>query len=156
MFKILKGSLDKGIATVSIKSSEVLEISKFKTQIATFTNEINERKNDIGAIVYKMYISGNYDFELLNNICAEIKDKESSIATIYEKIAQLQFDNNRVFGKQQISRCNKCNESNPTNAKFCIACGNALLIDSENKFCSCGTQNTLKAKFCIKCGKALV
>ncbi|MBE3560705.1 MAG: AAA family ATPase [Ktedonobacteraceae bacterium] len=47
-------------------------------------------------------------------------------------------------------RCPNCQTMNPANAKFCLECGNRLVICP-----ACGTINLPVAKFCIECGTAL-
>src|SRR5690348_10549459 len=47
-------------------------------------------------------------------------------------------------------RCPNCQTLNPANAKFCMECGNRLLVCPN-----CGTVNLPNAKFCIECGTAL-
>src|SRR6266487_3239037 len=47
-------------------------------------------------------------------------------------------------------RCPNCQTINPPNAKFCLECGNRLVVCPN-----CGTVNLPVAKFCIECGTAL-
>src|SRR5947209_5592516 len=47
-------------------------------------------------------------------------------------------------------RCPNCQTVNPPNAKFCLECGNRLVVCPN-----CGTVNLPNAKFCIECGTAL-
>src|SRR6266571_803061 len=47
-------------------------------------------------------------------------------------------------------RCPNCQTMNPPNAKFCLECGNRLVVCPN-----CGTINLPMAKFCIECGTAL-
>ena len=47
-------------------------------------------------------------------------------------------------------RCPNCQTLNPINAKYCLECGNRLIICPN-----CGTINLPVAKFCIECGTAL-
>src|SRR6266702_4130744 len=47
-------------------------------------------------------------------------------------------------------RCPNCQTVNPPQAKFCLECGNRLVICPN-----CGTVNVPLAKFCIECGTAL-
>src|SRR5579863_775904 len=47
-------------------------------------------------------------------------------------------------------RCPNCQTINPPNAKFCLECGNRLVVCPN-----CGTVNWPVAKFCIECGTAL-
>src|SRR5437588_7377855 len=47
-------------------------------------------------------------------------------------------------------RCPNCQTINPSQAKFCLECGNRLVVCPN-----CGTVNLPIAKFCIECGTAL-
>ena len=47
-------------------------------------------------------------------------------------------------------RCPNCQTFNPLNAKFCMECGNRLLVCPN-----CQTVNLPRAKFCIECGTVL-
>ena len=47
-------------------------------------------------------------------------------------------------------RCPNCLSENPPTAKFCLECGNRLLVCPH-----CGTVNLPMAKFCIECGSPL-
>ncbi len=47
-------------------------------------------------------------------------------------------------------RCPNCQTLNPINAKFCLECGNRLIVCPN-----CGTVNLPYAKFCIECGTSL-
>jgi hypothetical protein len=47
-------------------------------------------------------------------------------------------------------RCPNCQTINPPNARFCMECGNRLVICPN-----CGTVNLPFAKFCIECGTPL-
>src|SRR5437588_12314223 len=48
-------------------------------------------------------------------------------------------------------RCPNCKTLNPPNAKFCLECGNRLVVCPN-----CGTVNLPVAKFCIECGTPLM
>jgi class 3 adenylate cyclase/tetratricopeptide (TPR) repeat protein len=47
-------------------------------------------------------------------------------------------------------QCPNCQTINPAKAKFCLECGNRLVVCPH-----CGTVNLPVAKFCIECGTAL-
>jgi len=54
--------------------------------------------------------------------------------------------------KEKKILCPKCKNENKSPAKFCIKCGTEL--DAEITFCQhCGSKNHIEAKFCISCGK---
>jgi class 3 adenylate cyclase/tetratricopeptide (TPR) repeat protein len=47
--------------------------------------------------------------------------------------------------------CPHCQTANPDSAKFCMNCGNALVLKCTN----CGTELPPAAKFCMNCGQAI-
>src|SRR6516165_860528 len=47
-------------------------------------------------------------------------------------------------------RCPNCQTENPPSAKFCLECGNRLVVCPN-----CGTINLPMAKFCLECGTKL-
>ena len=49
-------------------------------------------------------------------------------------------------------QCSKCGTDNPTDARFCQKCGNALFVVCKR----CGTENAHGVKFCKSCGTELV
>lgn len=56
----------------------------------------------------------------------------------------------------QTTKCPKCGNSLPANAKFCLECGTKIeaLADNEMICPKCG-QKTPKGKFCMECGQPL-
>jgi DNA-directed RNA polymerase subunit RPC12/RpoP len=51
--------------------------------------------------------------------------------------------------------CSKCGKPLPTNAKFCLDCGQQVIGENEIICPSCGIK-TPKGKFCLDCGASLV
>ncbi|MCL1994744.1 MAG: SPFH domain-containing protein [Defluviitaleaceae bacterium] len=51
--------------------------------------------------------------------------------------------------------CTKCNAPLPTNAKFCLECGQPALSENEVICPSCGIK-TIKGKFCLDCGASMI
>jgi class 3 adenylate cyclase/predicted ATPase len=48
-------------------------------------------------------------------------------------------------------KCTRCQQDNPTQAKFCLECGSALAL----KCAACGTELPAGAKFCLECGQSV-
>lgn len=58
--------------------------------------------------------------------------------------------------QSQTTKCPKCGNSLPVNAKFCLECGTKIEVLAENEMIcpSCG-KKTPKGKFCMECGQPL-
>ena len=52
---------------------------------------------------------------------------------------------------EDVKKCQKCEADNPSEAVFCLKCGNKLEI---TLICpECETENLPEAKFCMECGQ---
>ena len=56
----------------------------------------------------------------------------------------------RIFGERQLA-CSDCGGLNDENTKFCVFCGEKLMIPCKK----CGKENTKKATFCSECGETM-
>jgi hypothetical protein len=52
-------------------------------------------------------------------------------------------------------QCVKCNNNLPSDAKFCLECGQQVIKENEMSCPSCG-KITFKGKFCLECGVPLI
>lgn len=75
------------------------------------------------------------------NTSANHSNKEESSNQITEKISQ-----------NQDIICQECNNVNPSNSKFCLACGSKLQLKCMN----CENKPPEGSKFCNQCGSSLV
>src|SRR5260370_7516268 len=48
-------------------------------------------------------------------------------------------------------RCSRCQQDNPTHARFCLGCGTRLALACG----SCGAELPGGARFCLQCGHAV-
>ena len=65
------------------------------------------------------------------------------------------------FGHEQpIARkitCPRCNSEVPENSKFCLECGEKIVLLAENEMiCPVCGQKTARGKFCMECGASLI
>lgn len=162
MLEKFKQTIDKGVATVSVKSNEFIEITKLKTQNTTLDKEIDLLKKQLGAAYYGQWKAKQVNPEAFEDICSEISAKEETIESNLEKIDALQRENEQILGVQAQGgtvECS-CGKVNSSTAKFCISCGSKLEEKSapaqngsvEMKACICGNMVKKTAKFCSKCG----
>lgn len=151
LFGKIKGSIDKSVATVSVKSNEFVETTKFKTQIATLEKEIEELQKTVGKGYYRKWCNEELDFEEINEVCGVIKAKEKEIENCRQEIENLQNESKKILSAEDGNKCPSCGAVNKENAKFCAGCG-MKLIEDDMTFCQCGAKVKNTAKFCPACG----
>lgn len=166
MLEKVKKTIDRGVATVSVRSNEFIEITKLKTQNSNLEKEMDFMKQQLGAAYFNQWKTDQIEEFSLGDLCKEIKEKEDLVISNLEKIESLQRQNEQILGSQSQNDgilCN-CGKINTSTAKFCISCGNKLeekfqapVIEAvDMKSCICGNMVKKTAKFCSKCGNKFV
>lgn len=132
-FEKLKSSFNRGITTISVKTSSSLEKSKIKTHIESLTREIERDIQLIGEEAYKIWSSEDSNFTVLNERCAAVKSKQDEIARLNEELASIDERDNQILGTTERPEeaapkfiCTNCGAQYETSVKFCRKCGNKM------------------------------
>jgi len=152
MFGKIKGTIDKSVATITVKSGEFVEISKIKTRIQNDEKEIAKLEATLGKAYYHQWIAGVKDEAVLNDIAGEIKAFYDDIDAGNKEIEELQESNNKILNTEEKVECPNCHAENRVGVTFCVACGSRL-VDEDMIVCQCGNKVKKTAKFCAACGK---
>ncbi len=129
-----KSSVNRGITTISVKTSSTLEKSKIKTHIETLSRDI---KNDIalvGDAAYKIWLSGKTDFSELFEKFEAIKNKYQDVEDLNKQLSSIDERDSQILGN---------NVAEQKEIKKTYICTN------------CGTQYEVPVNFCRKCGKKI-
>ena len=132
VFEKFKSSVNKGITTISVKTSSSLEKSKIKTHIGTLTKEVDDEFKAIGAKAYKLWEDGADDYSVLIPEFEAVKAKLEQINSLDVELNSIDDRDNQILG---------------------TATQNAPVDDTPKFFCTnCGQQYSAPFKFCRKCG----
>ena len=71
MFSRIKDSIDRGIVSVSVKSSTYLGVEKLKTKAENVSAEIGNAAAEMGAAVYEQWKAGAVSMEYVENVCGQ-------------------------------------------------------------------------------------
>jgi ribosomal protein L40E len=154
-FEKVKGGIDKGIKTVSSKGKELIETTKLKGEIKDVQNSIQSRFQALGKKVFEMINREALNEDELRAECKEIASLFKKITELEEAIKQVELETLKTrYGADTII-CSKCGSPNKSDAKFCMGCGSAMVIEAtaEGKTClTCNASVKEGAKFCMRCG----
>ena len=140
-FQKVKATWNRGVATISVKTSSSLEKAKIKTHIESINAEIARLIVASGEAAYTIWESGESDFSSLNAQFAAIKEKKEEILRLEADYAAIDDRDNQILGTQASDEavpaapvqaeeerpaCPNCGESYATGAKFCRKCGQKL------------------------------
>ncbi|MDX9871097.1 MAG: zinc-ribbon domain-containing protein [Clostridia bacterium] len=134
-FKKLGETAMNTASTIGSKSANLVETGKLKLAKNQLEGKIDDKKLEIGDLVYAAYKAGSEpDNGLLQNKFNEIEELESQIRDIE---AQLEQPKENVAATADMPDLPQELPAEPSAAKFCSNCGNAL--DGSVKFCpNCG------------------
>jgi hypothetical protein len=95
IFDKIKQGIDKGVTTASVKSRELLDASKVKSQIAESEKQKQNALTELGISVCAMLDAGHVDEEALKTARAaiagfeqQIKDKQEELARVHAEAQQ--------------------------------------------------------------------
>lgn len=123
-FDKLKQGVGRGVSTVSVKSKEILEVSKLKSQIADIQNRKKQGLEKLGNMVYTMHLRNAFDEERL-------RTKSADMVALDEQIKQKENELGEIHAKAQ----------------------EALGKPKPIAICGCGAEIYERTRFCGKCGK---
>jgi len=140
-FSKLKSSLDRGITTISVKTSSSLEKAKVNTHIESLREEIRKLTYSVGETTYSMWASGEIDPAKLETILVAIREKEAEIESLNQELTNIDERAQKIFGSEEPAPAAPATPSAAPAGQ--IVCPN------------CGTIYETAVRFCRKCGQQL-
>lgn len=135
----IKTSWNKGVTTISLKTSLALEKAKINTHIDSVQKEIDSLYFEVGNLSYKIWQDNLNDFSVLNDYFNSISAKLKEQEILRQEIAKIEDQSNRILGENLIS------DNNTDKFEF-----------TDKRVCpNCGIEINANANFCRKCGYKL-
>lgn len=133
-FENLKSAWNRGITTISVKTTSSLEKSKIKTHIDSLTKDIEKDMLAVGEAAYKIWETGTDDFTALYERYEAIRRKQEEIAHLNEELSAIDARDSQILGTTERPEevatpkcvCPGCGAQYETPVKFCRKCGTKL------------------------------
>ena len=119
----MKEKIDKGVATVTIKSNAAIESNKLRAYMKTLSQQIEEKQARTGKLLYQMNKDNNINMELLQEMCGEIGKLEEKYKESQKAIEQLKIEEQEMLGKTVSEHKCVCGVVLKNNEAFCGECG---------------------------------
>ncbi|WP_028895469.1 zinc ribbon domain-containing protein [Syntrophorhabdus aromaticivorans] len=157
IFDKVKQGITKGVATVSVKSKEMLDTTKLKSQIDTLGNKKKDALEELGNIVYTLYLKGTPDEERVKSRCDAIAALDNQMKEIKEELRLIRLQADEALGKPRPVTICSCGNDIYEGTKFCGKCGKKVDLieekDTSGRICpTCNAPLLQDAKFCGECG----
>lgn len=125
-FDRLKEGIDKSVKTVSVKSTEMMDATKVKSQISSFREQKRTVLEELGKIAYDLFCRAE-------TVEPKIKEKCEQIGALDRRIAEKEKELESIHRQAQealsqpppptvVATC-QCGALIREGAKFCAACG---------------------------------
>lgn len=156
-FQKFKSSVNRGITTISVKTSSSLEKSKIKTHIDTINREIQRKISIVGEDAYNIWLGNNEDFSSLYETFEEIKNKYNEIEELKEQLVYIDQRDNEILGTAVKENAPKTEviaaEEPEAAAEENVKVEEQKEEQPKKRFCrNCGTPYEGQVKFCRNCG----
>ncbi|MCR5237645.1 MAG: zinc ribbon domain-containing protein [Lachnospiraceae bacterium] len=122
-------SVNRGFATINVKTANLKEASKLRTAIAGRESEIDALMRVLGETVYVN--RANFQIRMVAEELNEIHKRYMEIEDFKAQIEQLEEEEKNIFGNGRSGPeakifCTKCGAPNQVGGKFCEMCGERL------------------------------
>ena len=123
-------SVNKGFATLNVKTSNFMESSKIRAAITNKETEIGDLMRYIGETVY---LNRNvFSISMVEQQLADIKAKYDEIEDLKRQMSQLEATEKNIIGGAASGAeakifCQQCGAPNSQGGKFCEKCGSPLV-----------------------------
>ena len=145
-FEKLKMSVNRGITTISVKTSASMERSRVLTNIDTLEKENKKDYAVIGEEAYALWESGIEDFSKLYEKFEVIKKRKADIEGLNEQLVLIEEKNKEILGRMDETPAETAPEVTEQQPP----------VNTEKFFCSnCGEAYEMQVKFCRKCGNKM-
>lgn len=143
-FEKLKMSVNRGITTISVKTSASMERSRVLAHIDSLDKENKKDYAVIGEEAYGLWESGTQDFSKLYEKFELIKKRKADIEELNGQLLLIEEKNKEILGRMDDTPVEAVSETaNP-------------VVNQEKFFCSnCGEAYDTQVKFCRKCGNKM-
>lgn len=129
-FGKFRTSINRGIATISVKTSSSLEKTKLKTHIDSLQQEIRKLYYEAGEASYLRWAVPESDGPVPEDIFESIRDKYHQIEELTKELAGIDERDSQILGTQADKPsqviCPGCGARYDTPVKFCRGCGSKL------------------------------
>lgn len=122
-FDKLKQGVSKGVNTVNVKSKEMLEVSRLKSQLAELQKKKGQLLEELGSIAHTMLSKGALDEERLNAKSSEIGKLEEELSQKEDELAETHTRAQEALGKPKAVGTCSCGAEIHEGTKFCGKCG---------------------------------
>lgn len=160
LFNKIKQGLDKGVTAASVKSKEVIESTKLKSQIRDLQGRKREVLEELGSLVYTMFLQGSFDEARVREKAAAVRAVDDQIRQKEAEVEDVHVKAQEAMGKPRMSGVCACGAELPVGAKFCGKCGRQTEVapapppDAAANTCpGCGAALNPGTKFCARCGR---
>ncbi|MCR5507220.1 MAG: zinc ribbon domain-containing protein [Lachnospiraceae bacterium] len=123
-------NINKGFATLNVKTSNFMESSKIRAAITNKETEIASIMKYVGETVY-LNRSG-FNISMVDQQLNEIKSRYDEIESLKKQMAELEaaernITGGAVAGGEAKVFCQQCGAPNKAGGKFCEKCGTPLV-----------------------------
>ncbi len=127
-------SVNKGIATINVKSASFSEKSRIKTHVDSLNQSIQQDYAFIGDLVYRLWESKGNNYIAIEERLEVIKSKYAEVANLNAQLAAIEARDNEILGNNQ---------------------GQQQVVAGRFICSNCGAQYEVKVNFCRRCGKPI-
>lgn len=133
-FDTMKSKINKGITTVTVKTSSSVEKAKINTHMESVGSEIERLIKELGNKIYILWEADSFDLSKVEGDLQKIKEKKETLHMLRKQLEEIDEQTNSILGKGSESAwyqnsgcvCSNCGTQYEQKINFCVKCGNKI------------------------------
>ena len=132
VFGKLKSSINRGITTISVKTSSSLEKTKIKTHIDTLEADIQKLLLASGELSFSIWNGESTDNDKLISYYESVKSKRAEIVELKTELSTIDERDSKILGAEEKEvpaggcSCQNCGAVFDEPVNFCRKCGSKI------------------------------
>jgi hypothetical protein len=122
----LRSEVEKGMNTLTVKSKEVIDAARIKSQISNAEQEKQDALIEIGTSVCGMLDNDNFNKNVIRAKCAAIRQWDDSIKQLEGELALVHSQAHSALAPATRDITCSCGSAMADGSRFCSSCGNSI------------------------------
>lgn len=133
-FDTVKSKINKGITTVTVKTSSSVEKAKINTHMESVRSSMERLMQELGNKVYILWEADSFELCKVEEELRSIKEKKEILNKLQQQLEDIDEQANSILGKDGMPVnlqedgcvCNNCGSRYEQRINFCVKCGNKI------------------------------
>lgn len=134
VFDTMKSKINRGITTVTVKTSSSVERAKINTHMETVKAEMERLKQELGNKMFILWEADSFELSKIEADLQKIKEKKEALGELQNQLEVMEGQIQSILGTEPVTEyyrqagcvCSQCGSQYEQTINFCVKCGSKI------------------------------